>query len=73
MAEPRTKEELLEDCDNTTSRDELEKKLSGEPDFVLDEYYCAGKGARFRASRLSMAQFTTLRRLRILRKVRCQC
>jgi GTP cyclohydrolase II len=44
MAEPKTREELLADCDNTISRVELEAKMSGKPDFVLEEYYCAGKG-----------------------------
>ncbi len=43
--EARTRDELLEACDNVTSREELEAKLSGKPDFVLEEYYCAGKGA----------------------------
>lgn len=41
----RTREEILEECDNTASREALEAKLSGKPDFVLEEYYCAGKGA----------------------------
>jgi GTP cyclohydrolase II len=43
--EARTREEILENCDNITSREALEAKLSGKPDFVLEEYYCAGKGA----------------------------
>jgi hypothetical protein len=27
------------------SREELEAKLRGKPDFVLEDHYCAGKGA----------------------------
>lgn len=44
-AKPRTREELLAACDSAVSREALEAKLRGKPDFVLEEHYCAGKGA----------------------------
>lgn len=33
------------DCDKVTTREALEAKLSGDPDFILEEHYCASKGA----------------------------
>jgi GTP cyclohydrolase II len=45
MENARDREEILADCANTALREELEAKLSGKPDFVLEEYYCRGKGA----------------------------
>ena len=33
------------DCEKIVSREALESKLTGRPDFVLDEHYCAGKSA----------------------------
>lgn len=32
-------------CEKAVSREELEKKLRGKPDFILEEHYCAGKNA----------------------------
>lgn len=32
-------------CEKIVPRDELERKLSGKPDFVLEEHYCAGQNA----------------------------
>ncbi len=43
--EARDKEDILEACDRSVSREELEAKLRGKPDFVLEDHYCAGKGA----------------------------
>lgn len=40
-----TRKKILDSCDRAVSREELEAKLSGKPDFVLEEHYCAGKGA----------------------------
>ena len=40
-----TSECLTEDCQKSTSREELEKKLNGKPDFKLEDHYCEGKGA----------------------------
>ena len=34
-----------ETCDKTIDRAELERKLSGKPDFILEEHYCAGQDA----------------------------
>jgi GTP cyclohydrolase II len=45
MEEPKTPEEILGSCDNTQTREELEAKLSGKPDFYAENYYCAGKGS----------------------------
>jgi GTP cyclohydrolase II len=33
---------LKEDCEKSISREELEKKLKGRPDFILEEHYCRG-------------------------------
>ncbi len=41
----KDRDELLADCDNTSTKEDLEAKLKGQPDFVLDEHYCMGKGA----------------------------
>jgi GTP cyclohydrolase II len=38
-------ESLTKDCIKAVSREELEKKLTGKPDFVLEDHYCEGKGA----------------------------
>jgi GTP cyclohydrolase II len=40
-----TTEQLIADCGKITTREELDKKLTGTPDFVPEEYYCRGKGA----------------------------
>jgi GTP cyclohydrolase II len=32
-------------CEKTVSREELTAKLTGTPDFVLEEYYCKGMGS----------------------------
>jgi hypothetical protein len=32
-------------CEKVVSREELERKLSGKPDFVLEEHYCVGQEA----------------------------
>ncbi|GAB1484909.1 hypothetical protein MASR2M78_37270 [Treponema sp.] len=32
-------------CESAISREELEQKLSGKPDFVLEEHYCEGQNA----------------------------
>lgn len=32
-----------ETCDKAIDRSELERKLSGKPDFILEEHYCAGQ------------------------------
>jgi len=45
MDEPMTPEDFLAACDNVTTREELEKKLIAKPDFPLEAFYCAGKGA----------------------------
>jgi GTP cyclohydrolase II len=45
MTKPRGPQEILDDCDNTTTRADLEAKLSGRPDFTLGDYYCGGKDA----------------------------
>ncbi len=34
-----------ESCDKVITHEELEKKLTGKPDFVLEEHYCRGKNA----------------------------
>jgi GTP cyclohydrolase II len=36
---------LTKDCEHEISREELERKLSGSPDFVLEDHYCQGKGS----------------------------
>jgi GTP cyclohydrolase II len=41
---PKTPDEILAACDNTATREELEKKLIAKPDFPLEAFYCAGKG-----------------------------
>jgi len=43
--EALTTECLTADCEKTISREELEKKLKGRPDFALEDHYCEGKGA----------------------------
>ncbi len=43
MNEPLTRDKILDNCDRAMTREELESKLSGKPDFVAEEYYCAGK------------------------------
>lgn len=40
-----TPECLVGNCEKTATREELEKKLKGKPDFVLEDHYCEGKGA----------------------------
>jgi len=30
-------------CERTNSREDLERKLAGKPDFILEEHYCAGQ------------------------------
>lgn len=40
-ADPLVKR-LKEDCEKSISREELEKKLKGRPDFILEEHYCRG-------------------------------
>jgi GTP cyclohydrolase II len=32
-------------CDKTISKEDLQAKMSGKPDFVLEEHYCKGAGA----------------------------
>jgi len=32
-------------CDKAVTREELEKKLQGKPDFILEEHYCRGRNA----------------------------
>jgi len=32
-------------CDKTISKEALQAKMSGKPDFVLEEHYCKGAGA----------------------------
>ena len=32
-------------CEKTVSKEELLKKMTGTPDFVLDDHYCAGAGS----------------------------
>jgi GTP cyclohydrolase II len=36
---------LTKDCEKATTREELEKKLKGMPDFALEDHFCEGKGA----------------------------
>lgn len=36
---------LTKNCEHEVSKEELERKLSGSPDFVLEEHYCQGKGS----------------------------
>jgi GTP cyclohydrolase II len=43
--ETLTRECLTEDCVKAVDREELEKKLSGKPDFVIEDHYCQGKGS----------------------------
>jgi GTP cyclohydrolase II len=40
-----TAECLTKDCSKATTREELEKKLTGKPDFALEDHFCEGKGA----------------------------
>jgi GTP cyclohydrolase II len=42
---PITRECLMEDCTKAVAKEELERKLKGKPDFVLEDHYCEGKGA----------------------------
>ena len=44
MNTPDTVEEFLKACDKTQTREELESKLSGKPDYYVENYFCAGKG-----------------------------
>jgi GTP cyclohydrolase II len=43
MSEPLTRDRILDACDRAITREELEAKLKGKPDYIADEYYCAGK------------------------------
>lgn len=36
---------LTENCEKSVSREELEKKLKGKPDFALIDHFCEGKGS----------------------------
>lgn len=36
---------LRKECGHTIVKEELEKKLRGKPDFILEDHYCRGKGA----------------------------
>jgi len=35
----------MEQCDKQMTREDLERKLSGKPDFILEEHYCRAKNA----------------------------
>jgi GTP cyclohydrolase II len=39
-------------CDNTVSKEELLSKMTGKPDFVLEQHYCKGAGAYCRDTEL---------------------
>ena len=43
--EALTQKCLTENCDKGASREELERKLKGKPDFKLEDHYCEGKGS----------------------------
>lgn len=38
-------ENLTQSCEKVVSREDLDKKLKGRPDFSLEDHYCEGKGA----------------------------
>jgi GTP cyclohydrolase II len=44
MKDFSTPDEICASCANTQTAEELKAKLSGEPDFFIGDYYCAGKG-----------------------------
>ncbi len=43
--EALTRECITGDCAKAVSKEELEAKLSGKPDFALEDHFCQGKGA----------------------------
>lgn len=36
---------LTENCEKSVTKEELERKLTGKPDFSLEDHYCEGKGS----------------------------